>query len=143
MNKIPDFTVGEKRPNTSERMALRVTRKDDVFKKDFVKCNYLLIVFKDEEKTEADLYMTKNLRNKLVLLSELVHKTWRLKLRVTEAWDESNEHGTNSVHYEGRAADLTVSDKDLNKLPKLAALCVEAGFDFVYYENDHIHVSTK
>jgi hypothetical protein len=23
-----------------------------------------------------------------------------IKLRVTEAWDENNEHGTNSTHYE-------------------------------------------
>ena len=103
------------------------------------------IVFKDEEATGADRLMTTTLRDKLATLATLVTTEWPgKKLRVTEAWDENSEHAATSTHYEGRAADLTVSDLDAGKLGRLARLAVDAGLGWVFYENSaHVHVSVK
>jgi hypothetical protein len=89
--------------------------------------------------------MTRRLRTKLHLLADRVTEEWpRVQLRVTEAWDEDSEHGKRSLHYEGRAADLTLSDRDTQKLGRLAGIAVEAGFDWVYFENaSHVHVSVR
>jgi hypothetical protein len=108
------------------------------------------IVFKNEENTDATLgnentdpLMQPELKTRLDRLAELVNAEYPgLKLRVTEAFDLDNEHSGASLHYEGRAADITVSDVDGAKLGRLGQLAVDAGFELVLYENAaHVHVS--
>lgn len=144
----PDFKDGEYLPAIPEREAvpkskITITRKSPEFKR-LVRCIDEDIVFKMEEGTNADRMMTGTLRKRLRSLARLVKQEWPdLRLRVTEAWDEEGEHSANSAHYEGRAVDLTVSDKDLAKLGRLARLAVMAGFEWVYYEHDHVHASVS
>ena len=86
-------------------------------------------------------------REALNRLEKLVKEKWpTLKLRVISAWDEetSHRHSTSSLHYEGRAVDITTSDKDNSKLGLLARLAVEAGFDWVkYVQKARVHASVR
>jgi len=141
--------LGERIPDIAEVEATgapaeRVVRGSAGFAR-LVRCDSPDIVFKDEEHTGADRMMTPRLRAALGRLAHAVTARWPdLKLRVTEAWDERGEHGAHSVHYEGRAADLTTSDVDPQKLGRLARLAVQAGFDWVFFEDgSHVHASVR
>ena len=150
-----DLEIGDKVPNKAEKEAVgagttKIIRDSDEFKK-LVKNENSDIVFKDEEGTGADRMMTSKLKSSLDKLAELVKKegesnaSWKsVKLRVTEAWDEDNEHSANSLHYEARAADITTSDRDKKKLGRLGRLAVDAEFGWVLYEDSsHVHVSVS
>lgn len=139
---------GQSIPATSEAAAsgsikARITRGSQDFGK-LVKFDPA-VVFKDEEKTGADLLMTPRLVGCIAALACLVQREWPgIKLRVVEAWDENGEHAKTSLHYEGRAADMTTSDRDGSKLGRLAVLAAEAGFDFSLFEDKHhVHASVK
>ncbi|MBN2193386.1 MAG: hypothetical protein JW751_11270 [Polyangiaceae bacterium] len=138
--------LGDHRPRASEIET--VGTPDEPVRRDtpafgrLVQLTHDRIVVKDEERTGADRWMTPRLRARLLMLAERVRREWPgVELRVTEAWDEDAEHGRRSLHYEGRAADLTTSDLDLRKLGRLAGLAVEVGLDWVFYEENHVHVS--
>lgn len=143
------LAIGERVPNDAETRIVGladqpIRRGSPAFAR-LGSCNDCPFVFKDEERNASDRRMTPRLRQKLVELSKRVQATWpKVELRVTEAWDDRREHGRESLHYEGRAADITTSDQDPKKLGRLAALAVQAGFDWVYYEDaTHVHVSVK
>lgn len=139
---VPD--VPESSQQASGPAKGKITRNSPEFEK-LEPCYNAAIIFRDEEGTGADRLMSKRCREKLIVLSGLVKQQWpNVKLMVTEAWDEQGDHSKNSLHYEGRAVDLRLSDKDTSKIGLLGRLAVEAGFDWVCYEDEkHIHASVR
>ncbi len=148
----PDLKLHEKVPNQAEKDVVGLTTKKIVRGTPefalLVKNMNADVVFKDEEKTGADRMMSSRMKGFVDALAPLVKAEWAgVKLRITEAWDEDNEHSGSSTHYEGRGADITASDMDKAKLGRLGRLAVDAGFDWVFFENNtgaaHVHVSVK
>jgi len=94
-------------------------------------------------KNDTDHLMTPLLGSKLDVLAKLVEAEWPgFQLRVIEAWGDDSAHKSRSLHWEGRAADMSVSDRDSEKLGRLAQLAEYAGFGWVFYEDSrHIHAS--
>jgi hypothetical protein len=86
-------------------------------------------------------------------LADMVNAEWRgeVKLLVTAAYDSVLEHDLlqtdldrkYSLHFEGRSLDLVTYPPDQSRLPRLCALALFAGFDWVHNEADHCHVSIK
>jgi hypothetical protein len=84
-------------------------------------------------------------------LVNLVQQEWggQVQLRITDAYDSLLEHDLGqddpdrkaSLHFEGRAVDLTTWPIDLNLYPRLCALAHCAGFDWVHNEGDHCHAA--
>lgn len=89
----------------------------------------------------------------LYRLSQLVQAEWgsAVRLRVTDAYDSLLEHDLGqpdenlkiSLHFEGRAVDLTTWPIDKNRYARLCALAHCAGFDWVHNEGDHCHAAVK
>ena len=89
----------------------------------------------------------------LYRLSTLVIEEWggESHLRVTDAYDSLLEHDLGqqdlglkySLHFEGRAIDLTLWPIEREKYSRLCALAHCAGFDWVHNEGDHCHAAIE
>lgn len=94
--------------------------------------------------TENDHIMHWSVEEPLMRLIELVSAEGG-QLEVHDAYRDQGIHAPKSLHREGRALDLTC---DQLGLERLAILCWQAGFDWVYYENRnnsgaHVHCSVR
>lgn len=114
------------------------------------------IVFKQEEEwpyATEDILMHPAMLTPLSRLNRLVQAEWgsAYQLRVTESYDSLLEHdppeseprSRYSLHYEGRAIDLTTWPVDQSLYGRLCALAYCAGFDWVQHEGHHCHASIK
>jgi hypothetical protein len=149
------LTPKQKIPDTSEAAAVGAFKgailRGSVEFKQLVKNENPDVVFKIRRTNKDDpRTMTRRLSEKVDALAELVKAEFPgLKLRITAAWDENPKrgkpiHAPTSRHLEGRAVDITTSDRDGKKLGRLGSLAVEAGFDWVFFENSlHVHASVK
>jgi hypothetical protein len=89
----------------------------------------------------------------LAKLAELVKQEWGedSRLMITEAYDSLLEHDLTqpnlklrySLHFEGRSVDLVTIPPNIDRDPRLCALAIQAGFDWVHNEGDHCHSSIR
>lgn len=114
------------------------------------------IVYKQEElppfNTE-DFLIHPAMVAPLSKLNQLVQAEWggAVQLRVTDAYDSQLDHDppqtaerrAYSLHYEGRAIDLTLWPIDRSRYSRLCALAHCAGFDWVLNEGTHCHASIR
>lgn len=114
------------------------------------------LIFKREEippYDEEDMLFHPAVLLPLTRLDQLVRAEWGgfYQLRVTDAYDSLLEHDLGqadeqrraSLHFEGRAVDLTTWPLDKSRYPRLCTLAHCAGFDWVHNEGDHCHASLK
>ena len=115
--------------------------------------NILFNTHKPAPLTDEDAMMHPAAVLPLSRLADRVNAQWggEVKLLVTAAYDSILEHDPlqtdpdrkYSLHFEGRSLDLVTYPPDRDKLPRLCALALQAGFDWVHNEADHCHVSLK
>lgn len=162
--------------NLSERKAVDVVSYENIkinsyeFEKFLIKYPYNNIAFKNEELWTSvynknkdlnkkpkldnftDEYMVMEIAEKLNSIQNELSKISddRFILRITDSFDNNHEHRAwGSLHYSGRAVDITLYDLYENRtrkemLPLIMKLAIKEGFDFVLlHTNSHIHASVK
>lgn len=140
---------------TSGRMVCQIQRNSCAYRQ-LAGLSDSSIVFKQEEDDpfdDEDSLFHPDLISPLARLNELVQAEWKgvYQLRVTDAYDSLLEHDPPeidknerySLHYEGRAIDLTTWPVNRNIYGRLCALAHCAGFDYVEHEVTHCHVSVQ
>ncbi|MBN3321839.1 SHH protein, partial [Atractosteus spatula] len=157
-NYNPDIIFKDEENTGADRLMTQVDRATSIELKtslNYYLCDRLLqddkggsciISIRFEPRLRTSLsFSYQRCKDKLNSLAISVMNQWPgVKLRVTEGWDEDGHHFEESLHYEGRAVDITTSDRDKSKYGTLSRLAVEAGFDWVYFESKaHIHCSVK
>ena len=102
---------------------------------------------------DEDSLMHPAMLSPLTRLREAVAREWegQVELMVTDTYDSFGDHDVNqpnmakkfALHFEGRSIDLVTWPVEPARYPRLCALALTAGFDWVHNETDHCHASIK
>jgi len=165
-----DYKIGMKFPNNSEKNAsgeldIKIypqsyefyssleyyENKDALFKGDAIPKlndhNKNAYIFSSPKTNPAHYYHPSIIEKLNTLVQLLKERDEYLKLRITSGLGLAEKHSPNSLHYQGRAVDLTLYDmyshrRAYESYSLLCELAILAGFDWVYYEDKyHIHAS--